>query len=194
MIFNAPIQGNAAPMMARQSRIALLALILFALPDTGKEGVAAQEPGAVAAVRDTTTAPDSLRITARGALLRSFAVPGWGQAYAGSPGRGALYFAMEAGSAWMVYKSHQQLSASRARDRWLRGRGELPADRITSLTETRAQQFEDWMTLAVFVALFSGADAYVTAQLADFDDHIGIRRGEAGALELRAAVPLPARR
>jgi len=146
-----------------------------------------------AAPADTTVAPDTLGPSARGALLRSFAIPGWGQAYAGSPGRGAIYFAMEAGSLWMVLKTRQQLSAARTRDAWLREEQRLAEGEISQTTRSRAQQFEDWTTLAVFVALFAGADAYVSAQLADFGEHIGVRPG-VGTLQIQAALPTGARR
>lgn len=129
-------------------------------------------------------------MSARGALLRSFAVPGWGQSYAGAPGRGSIYFAMEAGSLWMVYKTQRQLSASRERDRWLRETGDLEEDAISPLTRARAQQFEDWVTLAVFVALFSGADAYVTAQLSDFVDQVRVGPAADGAVRFQAGFPL----
>lgn len=136
--------------------------------------------------RADTAAPD---ISARGALLRSFALPGWGQVYARAPGRGAIYFGMEAASLWMVYKTSRQLASSRERDRWLRERNGTPDERPSPLTRSRAQQFEDWVTLAVTVALFSGADAYVTAQLWDFDEQVQVRPGSGGALQLQVGIP-----
>ena len=132
----------------------------------------------------------SLPISARGALLRSFAIPGWGQSYAGAPGRGALYFAMEAGSLWMVYKTQRQLSASRRRDEWLRETGALPERQISGLTRARSQQFEDWVTLSIFLLLFSGADAYVTAQLSDFAEQVEVGPASGGGLRIQAGIPV----
>lgn len=166
------------------STVALLVMLASPTP------AAAQQRPPAPAGRDTAAARDSVGISPRGALLRSFAIPGWGQAYAGAPGRGAFYFAMEAGSLWMVYKTKRQLGAARVRDAWLREQKELRIDQISGLTRSRAQQFEDWVTLAIFIALFSGADAYVSAQLADFAENIGVRPVASG-LELRADLPLP---
>ena len=172
--------------------IALLALSAFFSGLIAPGRVAAQEPRiALPAVDSTATEPP---ISARGALLRSFAIPGWGQSYAGAPGRGAVYFAMEAGSLWMVYKTSRQLATARARDRYLRETGRLQSGEISGTTRSRAQQFEDWTTLAVAVLLFSGADAYVTAQLADFDDQIDVSPGEEGGLQIRAHLPIGGRR
>jgi len=100
---------------------------------------------------------------------------------------------MEAGSLWMVYKTQRQLSASRDRDRWLRETGALANGAISGLTRARAQQFEDWVTLSVFLLLFSGADAYVTAQLSDFAEQVEIGPGSGGALRIEAGIPVGAR-
>jgi hypothetical protein len=131
-------------------------------------------------------------ISPRGALLRSFAVPGWGQTYAQAPGRGAIYFGLEAVSLWMVYKTSRQLAAARARDRWARGQNDTPDEDEppTSLTLSRSQQFEDWVTLAISVALFSGADAYVTAQLSDFAEQVQVRPGAGNSLEIGVTLPV----
>lgn len=148
-------------------------------------------PGALAAQQTPAVSTDSaaLTISPRGALLRSFAIPGWGQTYAQAPGRGAVYFGMEAASLWMVYKTARQLSAARERDDWLREKNQTPGEPPSALTLARAQQFEDWVTLAVFVALFSGADAYVTAQLSDFAEQVRVRPGAGSSLEVGVGVP-----
>jgi hypothetical protein len=174
--------------MTSRCRGGLLALLLLlcatiqlALP----RAIAAQDRPTAPALADTT-APD---ISARGALLRSFALPGWGQSYARAPGRGAVYFGMEAASLWMVYKTSRQLSASRQRDRWLRELNKTPDERPSALTRSRSQQFEDWVTLAVTVALFSGADAYVTAQLSDFTEQVQVRLPQGNSLEVGVTLP-----
>lgn len=173
------------------SRIRTPRAVLIALVIVGSvaksEQLSAQEPVQPVAAADTTS--ESL-ISPRAAMLRSFAIPGWGQSYAGAPGRGAVYFALEAGSLWMVYKSYRQLSTSRAHDRWLRETGALAEGRISGLTRSRSAQFEDWLTLAGAVLLFSGADAYVTAQLADFGEQVDVRPGPGGGTELRMGIPV----
>src|SRR5213082_3587186 len=52
-------------------------------------------------------------VSPRSAFLRSLVLPGWGQSSIGAPGRGAVYFALESGSLWMVYKSDQKLQEAR---------------------------------------------------------------------------------
>lgn len=168
-------------------------LLLLLLAMCASHAGAQSPPRGGASAPDSATTADSLTVSPRGALLRSFAIPGWGQAYAGAPGRGTIYFGLEAGSLWMVFKTRQQLAASRVRDRALRERDQLDQGQISPLTRSRAQQFEDWITLAVFVALFSGADAYVTAQLSDFATFVNVRPGMEGTLEIRGDVPLPRR-
>jgi hypothetical protein len=167
-------------------RAVLLLLLCLVGPSLAPGRAAAQ--GRVPTPPSDTTETNG--ISARGALLRSFAVPGWGQIYAQAPGRGAVYFGMEAASVWMLVKSRTQLSSSRARDRWLRESNALAEGQISSLTRARSRQFEDWATMSVFLALFSGADAYVTAQLSDFAEQVQVRPGEGGALQIRAAIPV----
>jgi hypothetical protein len=91
-----------------------------------------------------------------GAFFRSLVLPGWGQAAVEQPVRGAFYFTMEAGSLWMLLKTQSKLDAAR------RAGNE-------ALIEKRENQKEDWIVLAVFWALFSGVDAWVSAHLWDFE-------------------------
>ena len=95
-------------------------------------------------------------VSPRGAFFRSLVLPGWGQASVDQPVRGAFYFAMEAGSLWMLFKTQAKLDAAR------RARNE-------DLADLRSDQKEDWIVVAVFVALFSGVDAWVSAHLWDFE-------------------------
>lgn len=141
-------------------------------------------------------------VSAAGAFVRSLVLPGWGQAYVGAPGRGAVYFIMEAGSSWMAYKSWRQLREARELEAWLKsprflslvkqGR-EVPgigADGELDLVESREQQLEDWLAISIFLLLFSGADAYVTAQLADFEEHLGVRPAPGGGARLEVRLPI----
>ncbi len=96
-----------------------------------------------------------------GAFFRSLVLPGWGQVSVDQPGRGAFYFAMEAGSLWMLFKTNAKLNAAKR---------SFP--RNEDLIAAREAQFEDWAALAVFWALFSGVDAWVSAQLWDFKGEV----------------------
>ncbi len=154
----------------------------------------AQQPPPVAPPGAASAPEDSATISARGALLRSLVLPGWGQSYVGAPGRGAIYFAFEAGSLWMTYKSVRGLQEARELESWLRDTGALEEDEDFGLAESRREQREDWIALSLFWILASGADAYVSAQLADFDEHVGVRPGPGGELRFEARFPLGARR
>lgn len=132
--------------------------------------------------------PSTGRPSPGGAFLRSVLVPGWGQASSGSYGRAAVYFLAQAGNVWMAYKTHSLRETARRRQRMLeeaktaelvRGgvepealEGELAADEriedIRLLATARDDQMEDWIALLVFFTFFGGADAFVSAHLADF--------------------------
>jgi hypothetical protein len=169
--------------------LALAAMVArAALP----QSAAAQDPLATAEPADS--AAPGPGVSAVGAFARSVVLPGWGQAYVGSPGRGAVYFAMEAGTAWMTYKTWRQLEEARDVQGWMRDSGLLLQTEKLDLVDAREQQFEDWVTLSIFVLLFSGIDAFVTAQLADFDEHVGVRPAAGGGLGLQARIPMGPRR
>lgn len=138
-----------------------------------------------AAEPEPTVTPDSTRLSAQSALIRSFVLPGWGQAYVGEHGRGVLYFALESGSLWMVYKSSRALAAARRLEASMRENGALGPTQRLPLAQSRSQQVEDWITLSVFWALFAGADAYVSAQLADFAGHVGAAPGPEGEVRFQ---------
>lgn len=129
-------------------------------------------------------------ISPGGAFARSLVLPGWGQSVLGAPERGGLYFALEAGSLWMVWRSARKLDEAERFQDELRRTGQLaPTDR-TALVRARSQQREDWITLSVFWLFFSGADAFVTAHLQDFDERIEIGATPDGqALQVGASVP-----
>lgn len=137
---------------------------------------------------DSVQPADTVVFSARSALIRSLILPGWGQAYVGAHGRGALYFALEAGSLWMVYKSSRALAAAKGLEDYLRENDALTRGERLALAESRAQQVEDWITLSIFWALFAGADAYVSAQLADFVGHVGAAPGPEGELRLQVRM------
>jgi hypothetical protein len=138
------------------------------------------------------TVPDSLlRITPRGAFLRSLVLPGWGQSELGAPGRGGVYFLLESGSLWMVLKTGQKLDEARRLETIARETGEIGPTAKHPLVRDRENQREDWITLSIFWLFFSGADAFVAAHLQDFDVHVNaVPRPGGGGTELRATVPL----
>ncbi len=56
------------------------------------------------------------------------------------------------------------------------------ADRVRA----RRAHLEDWLAVVVFNHLFAGADAYVSANLADFDENVGASGHR--RMELRARI------
>ncbi|HEX6911951.1 MAG TPA: DUF5683 domain-containing protein [Longimicrobium sp.] len=194
----------AHPSRSRLLRACALALALCALP----RAAAAQDPrpqrpdtiradtvvrAPIPVVADTVMGerPDSVEaISPRGAFLRSLVLPGWGQSELGAPGRGGIYFALEAGSLWMYVKSARKLDEARENERIARETGVLAEGQIDPLVRDRQNQREDWLTLSIFWLFFSGADAFVTAHLQDFDVHVNAIPRPGGALELQATVPV----
>jgi hypothetical protein len=140
---------------------------------------------------DTVVVSDSVTgISPRGAFLRSLVLPGWGQSELGLPGRGGIYFALEAGSLWMLFKSDRKLDEAREGERIRRETGQLGPEQIDPLVRDRANQREDWLTLSIFWLFFSGADAFVAAHLQDFDVHVNAIPRPGGALEVQATIPV----
>jgi hypothetical protein len=142
------------------------------------------------AIGPIITVLDSLPYSPRGAFLRSLVLPGWGQAYVGAPVRGAVYFALASGSYLMSYVARSQLRDARREQDWLRESGQIAPDAETEFALARARHFEDWAALSIFLMFLSGADAYVSAYLVDFDEHIGVRPGEARTLRIEAKLPV----
>jgi hypothetical protein len=143
-------------------------------------------------------------ISARKAFLYSFLVPGLGQARLDRPNGGALFAGIEMGAILMAFKSRDDLRyAERAApgtlvEEWrvdaatgLPARDSLgrlvPADtalnRYASRLRARKLHFEDWIAVLAFNHLFSGADAFVAAQLWDMPV-----RGSLRAIGPRAAM------
>lgn len=99
--------------------------------------------------------------TPLGALLRSFAVPGWGQSRLNRKLTGGIFVAWEGVTLGMTLKTRRELG-------YLRRTGSGNGD-------AKRQEHEDWLVLLVFNHLFSGLEAYVSAHLTDFPDDLRIR-------------------
>ena len=134
-------------------------------------------------------------VTPRGALLRGMVLPGWGHASIGANTRGGFYVAVEASTAWMLFKTVSRLRAAK-RVRNLREselRTELAAAGLTdpatvvelldsdpdvggarALVGARRSQLEDWLALGIFLAFLSGVDAFVSAHLQNFPEPVAV--------------------
>jgi hypothetical protein len=174
--------GARAPAAAQEDAVADTARAV----DVPAADTPRREAAPVAVPPDTA----STRISPGGAFVRSLVLPGWGQSELGAPVRGGVYFALEAGSLWMLYKADRRLRESLRMERAARETGALAPTARHPLVRDRLNQREDWITLSIFWLFFAGADAFVAAHLQDFDVRFGGARGTDGAVELRAAVPL----
>ena len=176
-------------------RLLLPLLILLAAPLAAQVPDTTRRP--LAAPADTVradTAQPRYRISPRGAFLRSLVLPGWGQSEIGAPERGIIYFALEAGSLWMVLKSQHKLNQAYDREDILRRTGQLEEGRTSGLVRSRRNQREDWIALSVFWLFFSGADAFVGAHLRDFDAQVGTAPGPQGGVQVQGSIPVGPRR
>ena len=115
------------------------------------------------------------------ALLRSLAIPGWGQASLDRGTAGATYFALEAGSiAMLIFAKHELAAARRAAIDSTFVADSVPLGPPPSLgarVRVRRLQVEDWAALIFFTHLFSAADAFVSAHL--WDVRVQVHGGQA---------------
>ncbi|MDZ7363717.1 MAG: DUF5683 domain-containing protein [candidate division KSB1 bacterium] len=124
------------------------AVVLFLVLGGFHHSRAQTVAGDSAAVRST------MKKSPRGAMLRSLAVPGWGQYYNRQYFKAALVFGAEAGLvATAIYWNNKANSAS---------------DRNSKLFYQNNRNTANWFLLGTI--LLSMLDAYVDASLSDFDE------------------------
>ncbi len=148
-------------------------------PPSTPTGAQAQ-PAAVAARPASAVAQlGKSPLTPKRAFLYSLALPGFGQSRLDRGSSGALFASVELTALVMLKRVNADLSEAR---RYLndslpdnftpvgdtvravaRPRGKYTAD----LIRTRRLHLEDWLAVVAFNHLFSGADAFVSAQLFD---------------------------
>lgn len=150
------------------------------------------------------------------AFLYSLILPGLGQSRLGRPSAGAMYFGFELTSVAMLSKSAYDLRIAKRRFREhvvnsyevdAMGRPVLdplgipvPADTVPnryapndedelrSRLKARRLHYEDWVAMLLFTHLFSGADAFVAAQLWDLPTQVELRRLPGGATGIGARI------
>ena len=162
--------------------------------DSARAGVTPQKTQAQPTARpDTTPGPP---MSPGRAFLASLILPGYAQTVFGRDRAAMLYTIIEVGSIGMARKSAQDLAEAKALahdsvvatykidpttgvaiidpktglpvpDTWIASR--YTPDRI----KARRTHYEDWIAALIFNHLFSGADAYVAANLWDFKTNIG---------------------
>jgi hypothetical protein len=161
------------------------------VPAGPKKAVAPVSPAPKQAARDSTKPP----ISPRRAFLYSLVMPGLGQSRLRRSGAGAVYFFFEGLSFAMATKSLYDLgiakehrhdaivTAYKPQDAGASG-APVPADTLRNRylgnrVKSRRTHVEDWAAALVFNHLFSGADAFVSAQLWDLPIQIGFRAAPA---------------
>jgi hypothetical protein len=162
--------------------------------DSARAGVAPQKTQSQpASSSDTTPRPP---MSPGHAFLTSLILPGYAQSVFGRDHAAMLFAIIEIGSIGMARKSAQDLAEARGLahdsvvatykidpvtgvavidpktglpvpDTWIASR--YTPDRI----KARRTHYEDWIAAIIFNHLFSGADAYVAANLWDFKANIG---------------------
>jgi hypothetical protein len=134
-------------------------------------------------------------LSPRAALVRSLLLPGLAQYQLYRPKAAGLFVATELGAIGMAIKSKSDLDKATAarRDTTIEivkdANGQTVIDPATGLPKTvgvpknknlsdrvkaRRTHLEDWLAAIVFNHLFSGADAWVAANLADFNTNVNV--------------------
>ena len=195
--------------------IPLLLALTIALDSPSVAG-AQQRDSARAGVSQPKQAVDTPKppLSPRRAFLSSLLLPGYAQTVFGRSKAAMLFAAIEVGSIGMARKSAIDLQEAKM----LRGDSVVATykiDQTTGLAEldpktglpipdtyiasrftddrvkARRTHYEDWIAALIFNHLFSGADAYVAANLWDFRTNIGViarSRGGGGGAGIYASV------
>jgi len=165
----------------------LAGLVLFvALAAVPTSRLAAQDTTAVAVPADTAPAAvvvgpkrlDSLalRTSPMNAFLRSFLLPGWGQAKLGRKLTAGILVAWEGTTLGMALKTRHELAYLRRTN--------------SARANDKRGEHEDWVVLLAFNHVFAGLEAYVSGHLADFPPDVRLQAVPGG---VGAAVSIPFR-
>jgi hypothetical protein len=145
----------------------------------------------------------------RKAFLTSLVLPGYAQTVFGRDRAAMLFTIIEVGAIGMARKAAQDLAEAKGLPRDsvvdsyqidpVTGRAvidpktgqPIPESYITSRftadrIKARRTHYEDWIAAIVFNHLFAGADAYVAANLWDFQTNVGVASAASG--ERRATI------
>jgi hypothetical protein len=213
----------AAERGTRRRRQAFRGMAVLGLLATLPGMARAQRTAAADTIPADTLVADTAAagISPRGAMLRSFLVPGWGQSAVGSYRRAAIFFSLRAGAGYMLFKTIGRLNEAKqieargvrlARDSLdlLIAEDSAAAERLSNplayqtavdsfpglagarrLVQARQQQRQDWITTFIVTTLLDGIDAYVNAQFEHFPVGIDSQPEPGGGVSLRLTVPLP---
>jgi hypothetical protein len=112
-------------------------------------------------------------------MLRSFLIPGWGQAIYGRKVTAGFMIGIEGLALGMTMKVNGELEH-------IRSTGSASED-------AKLQEREDWLAVLVFNHLMSGLEAYVSAHLYDFPGDLQMRPLPQGGMGVGVTLPLGGR-
>jgi hypothetical protein len=162
--------------------------------DSARAGVTRnQRPAA----RDTT---NKLPFSPGRAFLTSFAAPGLAQVRMGRPKAATLFLVVEAGALGMSVKSWNDLSKAKDARKdtvvtpvlvdgvqvidSVTGKPKVTVEfsnpNLVGRIKARRTHLEDWLAAMFFNHLFAGADAYVAANLSDFNTNVEVTSTDQG--------------
>lgn len=178
--------------VSRRASILLL-MVFFAVPSL------AQRPDSARVRRPTSsgpTIPDSLKppISPRRAFLYSAILPGYGQAILGRNKAAAVMLAIEAMAIGMIRESAADVREARRMSgdtvvvSYVDATGGASSPPIVSArrfdpqyVHVRQSHVEDWVAFLLANHLFSGADAFVAANLWELPAELSVRVAPGGA-------------
>lgn len=121
--------------------------------------------------------PAARRASPLNYFLRSMVLPGWGQASLDRKLTGGMFLAFEGLALGMALKTHHELE-------YLERTG---SDRV----EDKRQERQDWFVLVGMNHLFSGLEAFVSANLFDFPGDLTVRALPGGRTGYGLRLPVP---
>jgi hypothetical protein len=160
--------------MSRVWRLRAFAALTGALLGSPMHGVAAQAPAP-----PVTTIPDPAapRRSPLNYFVRSLLVPGWGQASLDRKLTGGLFLAFEGVALGMALKTDHELAYLERTE----------SERV----DEKRQERQDWFVLLGMNHLFSGLEAFVSANLFDFPGDLTVRPLPGGRTGYGLRLPVP---
>ena len=108
------------------------------------------------------------------AFLRSFVLPGWGQASLNRNVTGGMFVAFEGVAIAMVWKAGWQLDFARVRRKHV---------------DSHVQEQQDWVVLLIFNHFLAATEAFVSAHLYDFPAALRMQTMPDGTTGVGVRVP-----
>jgi hypothetical protein len=150
------------------------------VPTDSQAAVRSAPPDSQSAVRSPQSdSLDHRPTTPTGAMLRSFLLPGWGQAIYGRKVTAGFMIGIEGLALGMTMKVSGELEHIRATG--------------SASEDAKLQEREDWLAVLVFNHLMSGLEAYVSAHLYDFPGDIQMQALPHGGVRVGMTLPLGGR-